>query len=303
MINMKVSIVIPNWNGVEKLKKNLPRVLKVRGVDEVIVSDDASTDGSVELLKSQFPQVKLVVREKNGGFASNVNTGVKASSGELAFLLNTDTVPEEDCLRAILPHFKDPKVFSVGPSTGGSWSWAKFKNGFFWHYMTPASQGQALRMRTGRAHQTLWVSGGSGVFRRSIWDKLGGLDEIYNPFYEEDVDLGYRAIKRGYINSFEPNSYVEHYKQTGVITQHFSQQTISQIAQRNQLLFIWKNITSVKLIRQHQTALIKILLIHPKYWAVFLKALTHLPAVLQKRGIEKKEAILTDEEILAKFKI
>lgn len=288
-----VSIVIPNWNGAEKLRQNLPKVLNVKGVDEIIVSDDASTDNSVEILQEEFPRVKLVRRDKNGGFSSNVNTGVKAASGDLVLLLNSDAVPEDDCLEKILPHFRDGKVFSVGLNAGGGWTKATFKDGYFWH-----SQADLKEVDQTKAHQTLWVSGGSGVFRKSIWEKLYGLDVLFDPFYEEDTDLGYRATKRGYINLWEPRAHVEHYKEPGVIETNFKKSTIRNTAERNQLIFIWKNITSDKLTHEHQKALIKMLLTHPKYWLIFLAAAKKLPGILRKREIEKKEQSLSDEEIL-----
>lgn len=292
---MKVSVVIPNWNGVGKIEKNFPAVLKVKGVSEVTVIDDASTDESVKLIKNNFPQIQLIENKENLGFAATVNTGVKKASGDLVFLLNNDAKPSEDSLEKVLDHFKDPKVFSVGLSTGGSWSWAKFEKGFFWH-------NQAGEVSEA-SHQTLWASGGSGVFRKDLWEALGGFDTLFAPFYEEDTDLGYRATKRGYLNLWEPQAQVEHYHEPGVISQYHSQDQISRVAQRNQLLFIWKNITSSQLINQHQRALLKMLTTSPKYWAVFLRAAVKLPEVLRKRELEKKEAVLTDEEILSKFSI
>lgn len=289
---MKVSIVIPNWNGAEKLRHNLPKVLQIKGVDEVIVSDDASTDNSVEILKNEFPQVKLIVREKNGGFSSNVNTGVKAAEGDLVFLLNSDAVPDKDCLSKIIPHFKDEKVFAVGLSSGGGYTYGYFKDGYFWH--------GAKEIDNGQVHPTLWVSCGSGVFRKSIWDKLGGLDELLNPFYEEDTDIGYRACKRGYTNLLEPKAHVEHYKEPGVIQLNFSKVKVKKVAERNHLIFIWKNITSQKLTNEHQKALMKMLVIHPKYWLTFLAAAKSLPEILKKREVERKEAKVADEEILFK---
>lgn len=290
---MKVSIVIPNWNGEEKLKENLPEVIKVRGVTDIIIVDDGSTDGSVDLIEKNFPQIYLIKKKKNSGFSTTVNIGVKNASGELVFLLNTDAVPKEDCLKYSLPHFKDSKVFSVGLSSGGSWAWAKWKDGFFWHW-----QNKEIPKK---AHQTLWTSGGSGIFRKSIWEELGGLDELFNPFYEEDVDLGYRATKYGYINLWEPNAKVEHYKKKGVIEENFSKEFVNKIAQRNQLIFIWKNITDSDLIKQHILELLKMLIIHPKYLQIFLPTLFNLLEILQKRATVGQFSKSTDKEILGKF--
>lgn len=292
---MKVSIVIPNWNGLEKLKQNLPEVLKVRGVGEIIIVDDASSDKSVEFIKLNFPSIKLIERQKNGGFSSTVNLGVKNASFDLVFLLNSDASPGLDCLETAIPHFKDPKVFSVGCNAGGSWAWARFKDGFFWHQQSSDT--------SSGSHQTLWASGGSGIFRKSIWNELNGLDELFDPFYEEDVDLGYRATKRGYLNIYEPRSLVEHYIQKGVIEENFSKEKITKTAQRNQLFFIWKNITDKEFILDHILVLFKKLILSPGYWPVFLSALVKLPKVLKKRELEVKSAKLGDRELLALFSL
>lgn len=292
---MKVSIVIPNWNGLEKLKKNLPKVLEIEGVFEVIVSDDASTDESVNFLVENFPTVKVIKREKNGGFSSNVNTGMKYVSSELVMLLNSDAVPERDCLKYIIPHFKEDRVFSVGLSAGGGFSWARFKNGYFWHGVGEGDNEGS--------HETLWVSGGSGVFRVKYWREMGGLDTLYDPFYEEDVDIGYKAWKRGYINVFEPKAKVEHYKEKGVIEENFSKSKISNVAMRNQLIFIWKNITEGKLILKHIFFLILRILAHPKYLVIFLRAFYILPVILNKRSKESKFIKLSDSKILAKYQV
>lgn len=288
---MKVSVVIPNWNGEEKLKLNLPAVMELK-VLEVIVSDDNSTDNSVKLIEENFPQIKLIKRKVQGGFSTNVNEGVSQTSGDLIFLLNTDAIPNPECLKYALPHFEKEKVFSVSCSSGGSYAWAKFDQGYFWHFMAD---------KVTDSHQTLWSSGGSGIFRKKIWEELGGLDNLFNPFYEEDVDLGYRATKRGYINIFEPRSKVEHYKEIGVIAQNYSQTKVARVAQRNQLFLIWKNIHDHKMIRQHLIYLAKRLITQPKYWLVFLSAFIHLPAILSERRVEKKAAKLTDQEVLTKF--
>ncbi len=295
---MKISIIIPNWNGSEKLKKHLPEVLraaKQKLVEEVIVVDDSSSDNSLETLKN-FPEVIIIAKDKNSGFSSTVNLGVEKSRGDFVLLLNNDADLTESAINYLAVDFNSDRVFSVGASTGGFWSTGKFEKGFFWHGQGVLKDGEQVR-----THQTLWVSGGSGLFRKSIWEDLGGLDELFDPFYEEDVDLGYRATKRGYINLWEPKALVNHYTEEGVIEGNFSKNKVSFIAQRNQLFFIWKNITSPKLIQEHKKALAKMLLLHPKYAKVFFAAFLKLNKILPKREIEKRKAKLSDEEILEIF--
>lgn len=294
MANLSVSVVIPNWNGAVKLKNNLPEVLKLKNVREVVVCDDASTDNSVEMLKRDFPEVSLVRRDKNGGFSSNVNFGVKKAKGDLVFLLNTDAVPESDCLKYVLEHFENEAVFSVGCNVGGGWSWAKWKKGWFWHKQVGVDSDT-------EAHQTLWASGGSGIFRRDLWKVFGGLDELMNPFYVEDVDLGYRATKRGYVNIFEPKAKVSHYKEKGVIEENFSKSKVANVTEKNTLILIWKNITDRGMVLSHIWWLGWRLVRHPKYWKIFLMALGVLPQILAKRKIESVEAKLGDKQIFEKF--
>lgn len=296
----KISIVIPYWNGEEKIKKHLPGVLQFardNKVAEVIASDDASTDGTVKLLKSQFPDIVVVERQQNKGFASNVNTGFSYTKGDYVFLLNSDASPDKDVLKFALPHFIDNKVFSVGCRVDeGLWAVGKFQDGFFWH-----DQSHKVGPHEAEAHKTLWASGGGSIFRKTVWDELGGLDTLYDPFYVEDVDLGYRAWKRGYINLWEPKSLVDHYNAKGVIESNFSQRRIRNTADRNLLIFIWKNITSKKMISDHEKALVQKLLHHPGYWLIFLAAFSRWTRIMKKRKIEKQAEKLTDEEVLSIF--
>ncbi len=288
-----ISIIIPSWNSAEKLTKNLQSSLDaIKGYpgSEVIVVDDASSDNSVEVVEKQFPEVRLIKRPKNGGFSSTVNHGVREAKGEFVVQINSDARPEKDFLKYALPHFKNPQVFSINCNSGGSWNTAEFKNGYIWHKQAPGDPNQV--------HQTLWSSGGSGIFRRDLWQKMGGLDELFNPFYEEDMDLGYRATKRGYINIWEPKCKVEHYKEKGVIATHFSTSKVARVAQRNQLFFMWKNITDSGMLFRHILALAMMLLTHPKYWRIFLSALVKLPQLLPKRAEEQKHARLTDKQVL-----
>ncbi len=245
----KISIVIPNWNGSELLKKHLPKVIDSAQHAEIIVVDDASSDDSLELLRSQFPAVGVIVKDHHEGFASTVNTGVASASGEIIILLNTDVEPEKNFLKPLISHFIDPSVFAVacmdksfenGSIVLRGRGEAAWKKGFFVHWRGEIDK-----------KDTAWVSGGSGAFCKSIWEKLGGMDPLFNPFYWEDIDLSYRALKAGYRLVFEPHSIVRHFHEEGKIKQAYSSARVKQIAYRNQFIFIWKNLSDPKIFFEH----------------------------------------------------
>lgn len=245
-----MSIVIPNWNGLELLKKNLPAVVEAsKDAKEIIVVDDGSKDQSVEFVRSQYPGITVILKPKRQGFAAAVNAGVKRATGDIVYLMNTDVVPQAGYLVSIIPHFQNNRIFAVGSlekSFEGNETilrgrgLSEWKQGFFIH-----KRGEVNKMTTA------WVAGGSGAFRRSIWSTLGGLDTIYNPFYWEDIDISYRAMKAGYSLLFEPKSVVHHMHEQGAITKHFSRWRVRTTAYRNQFIFHWKNVSDLSILATH----------------------------------------------------
>ncbi len=242
---MSISIVIPNYNGEKLLEKNLPKVLSVVKEAEVIVIDDASEDGSLKILDNFKSKIKIINNEKNLGFSSTVNKAVKQAKGEIVILLNTDVVPEKDFLDPLLKDFQEEKIFAVGCMDKSieagkvilrGRGLGKWQRGFFVH-----SRGEVNKTNT------FWVNGGSGAFRKSIWEKLGGFNELYNPFYWEDIDLSYRALKSGYKILFEPKSIVIHEHEKGSIKSKYSSNEVKTIAYRNQFIFVWENATDYSL--------------------------------------------------------
>ena len=125
---MNISVVIPNYNGEELLRKNLPKIFEAisaykEGPSEIIVADDASADNSINQLRnlmirmnSQYPKVKfrIIKNKKNLGFSSNVNKGAANADGDVIVLLNTDVMPNKDFLNPLLSHFKDENIFAAG---------------------------------------------------------------------------------------------------------------------------------------------------------------------------------------------
>lgn len=246
---LSVSVVLPNWNGAALLRKNLPAVIAAARGSEIIVADDASEDESVKLLADSFPGVLVVANSTRQGFAGNINSGVAKATGDIVILLNTDVRPNNDFIAPLVACFSDQEVAAVGcleesHEPGGTVKRgrgvAKWEKGFFVH-----SRGEV------NATDTAWVSGGSSAYRRSVWQDLGGMDTVYNPFYWEDIDLSYQILKSGYRIMFEPKSIVGHYHEEGKIKTSYTPSDIKRIVYRNQFIFLWKNISDIQLWAAH----------------------------------------------------
>jgi len=314
---MNISVVIPNFNGEELIKKNLPKVVKAVegykvGAVEIIVVDDGSTDGSINalnnLIKGQLSsfkdKIKILKQEKNLGFSSTVNNGVKKATGEVVILLNSDVVPESNFLEPLLSHFKDLQLFAVGcmdksiedgKITLRGRGIGKWRRGFLVH-----ARGEIDKTNT------LWVSGGSSALRKSIWEKLGGLNELYNPFYWEDIDISYRALKSGYKLLFEPKSIVVHEHEKGAIKNKYSKDTVTEIVYRNQFIFVWENATDYSLQFTHFVFLsyhfVKALLRGDwAFFSGFFKALVLLPKILKSSFTYQRSFIKNDSEVTREF--
>lgn len=292
-----VSIIIPNYNGRELLLKNLPSILlasqnKSNNIKEIIIVDDASTDDSVKVINKNFPQIRLIKHRINRGFASTVNTGVRSSKGKLIVLLNTDVRPQKDFLIGVFKHFKEDDVFAVSlHEKGYGWTRGKLEKGFIVH----ESGGESKKSK-----DTFWISGGSGVFRRDLWIRLGGFDEKLFKFYWEDVDLSYRAAKRGLKLIWEPKAKVLH-EHESTTARVFSKKKLETMQEVNQLAFIWKNLTSPNMFRKHMIGLMKRVVRHPGYIKIVFFVLFKIRIVVKARKKEKKQCKVSDEAIFAGF--
>lgn len=315
---MRVSVVIPNWNGKNILEKNLPAVIEVVGGEnqissEIIVCDDSSTDGSASFLREKFPAVRVIekdkhelvsrfARNKHEGFSANCNRGVKEAQGEIIVFLNSDIIPEKGFLSALVPHFSEEDVFAVGCMDKSveengiilrGKGIGRFERGFLVHSKGDTGFGS-----------TLWVNGGSGAFNREKFLALGGFDTVYDPFYYEDIDLSYRAWKRGWRTLFEPKAVVLHKHEEGAIKSNFSKFYVKVVAYRNQFIFVWKNITDFQMLLSHilwlpYHAIRALLSFDFAFFDGFLMAILRLPRVIGTRLGQGSQAV-SDREIFLK---
>lgn len=316
---MTVSIVIPDYNNGDLIAKNLPLYIPVlqafakahKTSVQIIINDDGSTDGSWERLvkatekKYEHIDFTLLSNGRNIGFSTTVNRGVAKARGEIVVLLNADVIPDKGFLEPLLDHFSDPGVFAVGcmdksievdgTTVLRGRGVGKWVRGFLLH-----SRGEPDR------EDTLWVSGGSGAFRKDIWDKLGGLNEMMNRFYWEDIDLSYRAQKAGYKVLFEPKSTVVHEHEEGSIKKTVKPMSVRITSYRNQFYFVWINITDFSFIVSHLFWLplqLASATLHgdTAFLRGFLLALLHLPLVFLRRQKVQSLTKISDHSILARF--
>ncbi len=288
----KISVVIPCWNSEIQLKQNLQSVFVAASAvkAEIIVVDDYSQDGSLSYLESLGTKIKLIKNLRNLGFGSTVNLGVKHASGDIVILINTDVSPSANCFQLVGNYFVDPKVFSVGFNSDEGFMRITWERGLFHHFKQEYDP-----LADNLEVLSVWSSGGQGAFDKKKWEEIGGMDLIYEPFYWEDTDLGYRAWKHGWTNLFAPDCKCIHRHKQSVIANNFPQDKIYSSAQRNQFLFIWKNITDVPLLITHLLWLPFYLYHYPK---TIILALKRLPQALQQRHQVKKYWVKSDRDIL-----
>lgn len=293
MQKLSVSVVIPSWNSEKQLKQNLRYVFaaaeKVNA--EIVIVDDHSTfDASASYLRSLGKKIRFYENKDNGGFSYTVNRGVKLAKGDVIMLLNTDVRPSADCFVNALSHFSDPQIYAVTFNSGEAWAGGKWYGGLLQHAKVEPNADNANTL-----NPSLWASGGQAAFSRAKWLELGGMDLLYKPFYWEDVDMGYRAWRRGWRIIWDPACRCVHDHQKSVIASNFTPEFVRATAQRNQFLFIWKNIFDSQMLFSH---FLHLPIFVKNYFSSFSRALLLLPHALRARAVEKKAIVLSDREIL-----
>lgn len=242
-----VSVVIPTWNGRDHLARNLSSVVEALAgnpAHQIIVVDNASTDGTAEFLRERFPGVQVLACETNLGFGEGSNAGFRAARNDIVVLLNNDMRVDAGFLDPLLDGFRDPRVFAVTAQIF-------FSDPNKRREETGLVHGQWLNGRLHLNHiidgeitglfPTFYAGGGSTAYDRRKFLALGGFDEILKPFYVEDTDVSFQAWKRGWVILYAPGSIVYH-EHRGTIGKHFEGAYIDLVVQKNHLLFAWKNI-------------------------------------------------------------
>jgi len=251
-----VSVVIPSWNGRAHLEANLASVVAALAGNphhEILVVDNASGDGTADYVAREFPEVRVLTQKRNLGFGAGSNAGFQAARNDVVVLLNNDMRVEAGFLEPLLEGFREPNVFAVT-------SQIFFSDPNKRREETGLASGRWENGRLHLAHRvdeeidelfpTFYAGGGSSAYDRAKFLELGGFDELFAPFYVEDVDLSYLAWKRGWKILYQPLSVVYH-EHRGTIGKKFSSSYIERTVHKNNLLFAWKDIHAPGMLAAH----------------------------------------------------
>lgn len=244
-----ISIIIPSFNGKELLAENLPFVIgSLNGIpeSEIIIVDDASTDNSVEFLKNNFPDIKIIKNNKNIGFGQSVNAGLNMAEHELVFLLNNDIKLDRNYITSSFKYFEDPDTFGVMGIIKDELT-KEILEGIKWpHISVSGLKYKDIRLPEIEASNnpifTLYVCGGNAILKKEKVLNLKGFLDIYHPFYQEDVDLSIRAWLSGWKLYFNPKAQCYH-QHSATISKYYSKGYISIVSKRNRLILNYLYLT------------------------------------------------------------
>jgi GT2 family glycosyltransferase len=289
-----ISIIIPNYNGKKLLEEYLPYTLAaIEGADvafEIIVVDDSSKDDSVAFMQGQYPQVKLLVNEQNKGFSYTCNQGIAAAQYELILLLNSDVKLTPGYFEHQFRYFNADDTFGVmgriidmeGDNIQDAARMPKFnglklKTDYFYYTDT-----------TDDNLYTLYLSGANAFIDAAKLKAIGGFDEIFSPFYSEDMELSLRAWRMGWKCYYEHGSICRH--QVSASTKNYKTAGwVKRVYNRNRFFVHAIHLDGLAFVLWFlQISLIDMLpkLVTGQFWMwkSYIDFLKHLDAVRASRG-------------------
>jgi len=227
MVMVDLSIVIVSWNVCELLRRCLRSILDAGYSMETIVVDNGSTDGSVEMVRAEFPAVRLIANAKNPGFAAANNQGISVARGRHVLILNPDTEVVGDALAKMVTFADEhPDVGVVGPqllNPDGSvqssrrrfptLATAFFESTWFQPYAPRRllERYYVLDQPDGVAQDVDWVKGAALMARREAIERVGPMDEGFF-MYSEELEWCRRFRQADWRVVYVPTAQVIHYE-------------------------------------------------------------------------------------------
>jgi GT2 family glycosyltransferase len=223
MSNMpKVAIVILNWNGLKYLSQFLPSVMASQwGNVEVVVGDNASSDGSVKFLQNNFPTIKIIQNDQNYGFTGGYNRVLAQVEADYYILLNSDIEVTPGWIKPVIELMEaDDQIAAAAPKIKAFHRPTHFEHagaagGFIDSYGYPFCRGRIFyeveedRGQYDQSGEVFWATGAALFIKKKYWDLAGGFDERFFAHMEE-IDLCWRLKNLGYKIMYCAQSTVYH---------------------------------------------------------------------------------------------
>ena len=254
---MKVAVVILNYNGEEHLRRFLPSVVSNSGGADIVVADNGSTDGSLELLEREFTTVRRVVLDKNYGFAEGYNRALQQVEAEYVVLLNSDVEVTPHWLELLVEYMDaHPEVAACQPKIRSErnkeyFEYAGASGGYLDVYGYPFCRGRIFDVvekdhgQYDSVASVFWATGAALFIRLKDYREAGGLDGRFFAHMEE-IDLCWRLGSRGRGLVCVPQSVVFH---VGAATLKKESPRKTFLNFRNNLLMLYKNLPEKELNR------------------------------------------------------
>jgi len=247
-----ISVILPNYNGSSLLLSNIPSIviaLQNAQCDyEIIVVDDCSTDNSVDMLKKEFPFIKVIINKTNQGFSYTCNRGIFNAKNLILCIVNTDVTFTPNYFANGLEYFDNENIFAVKGDIINYQNninevvsiekTAKLfiKRGFLRFDKKAEYIPNSFNGEVGGQFVLL---GCCFLCNREKALELKGFDEIYSPFYWEDSDLPLKALRKGFELAYEPLCVVYH-QTSSTIPNYRSKAQRKLVSNRNKFIFSWK---------------------------------------------------------------
>lgn len=211
-MNPHVSIIVVNWNGMNYIKECIDSLLNLSYSDyEIILVDNASSDGSVEFVEKNYPKVRIIRNKENLGFAEGNNIGIRETKGELIALFNPDAVADKEWLSRLVSVLQNSE--NIGGVVGKIYYYGdKFgKDAVFctWSKMDPYSATPYNFHKNEPVSKVDYLSGAAMVVKRDMINKIGFLDPDYFLYFDE-TDWCARMIRGGYDLVYVPTAIAWH---------------------------------------------------------------------------------------------
>jgi len=248
--SVRVSIIIPHWNGIDTLSECLISLFKTRHDSyEVIVVDNASTDGSQPWLKNKYPQVKLIENDKNYGYAGGCNRGALEANGDYLIFLNNDTIQDPDWIQNLEKFMKkDKMIAAVQPKILNYFNkrifdYAGGSGGYMDRFCFPFARGRIFSKQEedigqyNDSKQCFWSSGTAFMIRKELFFEAGKFDEYFFSHMEE-IDLCWRLQAMGFQIWVEPDAVVYH---KNALSMPMHSHKKHYLNHRNSLLMLFAN--------------------------------------------------------------